>query len=82
MLFDVRVNTCPIVTKDCSYLPGINVQVHSLHRLHLLFLPNPPKSLPQVPDHDGLCASHGVGHSLGVLVLREGGTVLPVKDQL
>ena len=76
------VNTCTIVTKNGSYLSRINVQVHPLHRLHLLLLPDSPESFPQVSDHDSLSASHGVGHSLCVLVLREGGTLLPVKGQL
>ena len=80
--FDIMVTTCTIVAKDGSYLPWVYVQVHPLHSLHLLLLPDSPESFPQVSDHDGLCASHGVGHSLGVLVLGEGGTVLPVKDQL
>ena len=82
MLFDVRVNTCSIVTKDGSNLPWVNVQVHPLYRLHLLFLPDPPKSLPQVPDHDGLCFPHGARNTLCVLILGEGGTLLPVKGQL
>ena len=76
------VNTCTIVTKDGSYLSRINVQVHPLHRLHLLLLPDSPESFPQVSDHDSLCSSHGTGHGLGVLVLREGGTLLPVKGEV
>ena len=76
------VNTCTIVTKDGSYLPWIDVQVHPLYCLHLLLLANPPKSLPQVPDHDGLSSSHGAGHTLRVLILGQGGTLLPVKGQL
>ena len=82
------VNTCTIVTKDGSYLSWIDVQVDALHRLHLLLLPRdspesfPPESFPQVSDHDCLCSSHGTRHSLGVLVLREGGTLLSVKGEV
>ena len=76
------VNTCTIVPKDSSYLPWIYVQVHPLHCLHLLLLPDSPESFPQVPDHDSLGSSHAVGHSLCVLVLGEGGTLLPENDQL
>ena len=75
-------STRPVMPKDGSYLARVDVQVDPLHRLHLLLLADPPKSLPQVPDHDGLCASHGARNTLCVLILGEGGTLLPVKSQL
>ena len=78
----MMVNTCTIVTKDSSYLPWVNVQVHPLHCLHLLLLPDSAKSFPEIPDHNCLSASQGGGHSLCVLVLGEGGALLPVRGHL
>ena len=54
--------TCTIMTKDGGDLSRVDVQVDPLHRLHLLLLAKPPESLPQVPDHHGLCASHATWH--------------------
>ena len=73
--------TCTIMTKDGGDLSWVDVQVDPLHRLHLLLLADPPKSLPQVPDHDRLRSSHGAGHQLCVLVLGERSALLPVKTR-
>ena len=54
--------TCTIMTKDGGDLSWVDVQVDPLHCLHLLLLAKPPESLPQVPDHHGLCASHAARH--------------------
>lgn len=74
-------STRPVMPKDGSYLARVDVQVDPLHRLHLLLLADPPKSLPQVPDHDRLRSSHGAGHQLCVLVLGERSALLPVKTR-